>query len=90
MSSKQAAASRKHVPILPTMDFDRIDAAGTYVLHEDGLLLRIPPEAIAQTGPAWCITAKKPVQVTRISDDPWITIGAARELAGKNHLPVNF
>ncbi len=90
MPAKHATTSRSVVPTLPKMDLDRIDAAGAYVLHEDGLLLRIPPEALTDWGPAWCITAKKPVQVTRISDDPWIAIGAARELAGKNHLPGNF
>jgi hypothetical protein len=90
MSSKHATASRNHVPTLPTMDINHIDSPGAYILHCDGLLMRIPPEAIKEDGAGWSITAKKPVQVSRISDNPWIAIGTARELAGKNHLPANF
>ena len=90
MSEKQATASRTFVPTPPTMDLDGIDSPGAYILHEDGLLVRIPPEAVTGIWPAWCITAKKPLRVSRISDDPWIAIGAARELAGENNLPANF
>lgn len=90
MSTHYAKAQRHQVPTLPTMDLDRIDAPGAYIMHSEGLLMRIPPEALCEKGPVWSITASTPLRVSRVSNDPWIAIGKAREIATENHLSANF
>ncbi|UCG32583.1 MAG: hypothetical protein JSU68_13075 [Phycisphaerales bacterium] len=64
---------------------------GTYLLHGEDILLRLPPEALvcgAKVGVR--LNGGGAVRVTRISDDPWITVTQARGLACDNGLPVRF
>ena len=74
-----------------TGPFGAISEPGAFVNNADGTLFRVPPDALAQgRSPLISITSRNEVIVTRISDDPWIGVSKARQLAADFDLPVNF
>ncbi len=76
---------------LPCCEFADIQAAGTYVTHKTGLLVRVPPDGV-NTGrsPMIVVSGRESVLVSRLSEDPWIPTIKARCIAANNDLPVEF
>ena len=86
-----APGGEREVSSLPTSDFADIDSPGMYVLHGNGLLARVPPDALAiGCSPVVSLTGRMPVRATRISKDPWLPVGQARSIAANHDLPINF
>lgn len=74
-----------------TLTFDQINTPGCYVFIDNGLLFRIPPEAIAQgMSPILEVVSKEPWFFFKISDDPYVPLSKARMLAADFDLTVNF
>ena len=73
------------------LPFDSINEPGTYVANWSGLLLRIPEDALKPgRSPTLAISAKEPLFVTKISNDPFIQVTKARILAANCDVAVNF
>jgi len=71
--------------------FDQIIEPGAYICNWNGHLLRIPYESLAKAGcPTWSIVGPEPLFVTKISNDPFITLSQARMLACNFDVSVNF
>ncbi len=71
--------------------FEQITQPGTYICNWNGFLLRIPAEAISPTGlPVWNLVGPEPLFVTKISNDPYVTLSHARMIACNFDVQVNF
>ncbi len=71
--------------------FDAINEPGTYVCNWSGHMLRVPEDAIKPgRSPLMSICGCEMLFVTKISDDPFVTISKARLLAANCDLVVNF
>lgn len=71
--------------------FSNLDEPGTYVSNWSGHLVRIPQESLKPGhSPVLEIIGKEPMIVTKLSDDPFITINKARMIAADLDLMVNF
>ena len=71
--------------------FESIDEPGTYLSNWTGHLIRVPEDGFKLgRSPLIEIRGKEPFFVTKLSDDPYITITKARMLAADLDLPVNF
>ena len=71
--------------------FDAIHEPGCYVCTWSGHLLRMPDDAVAPgRSPTMEMLGHDPLFVTRISDNPFITVSKARLLAADCDVPVNF
>lgn len=76
---------------LQPLPFNDIGSPGAYVACELGLLFRVPADALVPSGCApVAVAAKKPVYVVRISENAWLPVTRARQLAAGFDLPVNF
>jgi hypothetical protein len=73
-----------------SIPFDAIRDAGTYVCAWDGCLLRVPPGAFSAASRPINIVGLAPLFVTKISDDPDVPVGQARQMAAKLDLPTAF
>lgn len=75
-----------------TFPWDQIPTPGTYVCNWSGHLLRIPNEAYnnLNTGTTINLIGTEPLYVTKLSDDPFLTINKARLTASNLDIPVNF
>lgn len=73
------------------LPFSDINSPGCYVANGGGELFRIPEDGVV-TGrsPVIEIVSKTPRMVTKVSDDPWLAISKARQLAADSDLYVNF
>ncbi len=71
--------------------FQDLNSPGAYVCNETGCLFRIPEDGLV-TGrsPLIEIVSKSPTMMTKISDDPWLPISKARQLAADADLYINF
>ena len=71
--------------------FERIGLPGCFVLNRTGDLLRVPDDALVEgRSPTIDIVSNEPWMVTKISDDPYLPLRAARALAADMDLHVNF
>jgi hypothetical protein len=71
--------------------FDEIEAPGTYYSNWSGHLIRIPEDGLkAGCSPVIDIRGKAPMIVTKLSDDPYVTLTKARMIAADLDLDVNF
>ena len=71
--------------------FERISRAGAFVLNRTGDLIRVPDEALIEgRSPTIDIVSKEPWMVTKIANDPYLPLGAARARAADMDLFVNF
>ncbi len=71
--------------------FENINEPGAYICQWNGHLLRVPEDGIAEgRSPTLNIVGNEPLYVTKISDNPWITLSKARMLAANYDLHVNF
>ena len=74
-----------------TWRFDAINEPGTYVCNWSGHLLRVPEDGVSPgRSPLINIVGTEPLMVTKISDNPYITITKAKLLASNFDLNVNF
>jgi hypothetical protein len=71
--------------------FNEIEEAGTYYSNWTGHLIRIPDDGLkAGSSPVIDIRGKAPMIVTKLSDDPYVTVSKARMIAADLDLDVNF
>jgi hypothetical protein len=74
-----------------TIPFDNINEPGTYVCNWSGHLLRVPEDGIANgRSPLVNMVGPQPLFVTKISDNPYITLTKAKLLACNFDVNVNF
>ena len=74
-----------------TIPFDGIDGPGAYVCDWSGHLLRLPEEEVAPgRSVLFNMVGPEPLTVTKISDDPFVTLKDAKLLAADYDVGVNF
>ena len=74
-----------------TVPFAQINEPGAYVCNWSGHLMRVPEDGIAPgRSPLLSIVGCQPLFVTKICDDPYVTITKARLLASNCDVNVNF
>ncbi len=73
-----------------TVQFQEIQEPGTYV-NQRGEMFRVPQDALADgRSPLITWETQENNTVTRISQEPWLPISKARQLAADADLPVRF
>jgi hypothetical protein len=78
-------------PCGATVPFDQINAPGTYICNWSGHLLRVPDDGVtAGRSPMLTLVGSQPLSVTKISDNPYITVTKARLLASNFDLAIDF
>ncbi|MHC4695373.1 MAG: hypothetical protein ACYTFA_01375 [Planctomycetota bacterium] len=71
--------------------FDQISEPGCYICNWSGHLMRVPPDGIAPgRSPLLNMVGCQPLYVTKVCDNPYITVTKARMLAADYDLSVNF
>lgn len=71
--------------------FDSIQEPGAYICTWSGHLLRVPDDGVTPgRSPMINIVGTEPLFVTKISENPFVTVTKARLLASNYDLPVNF
>ena len=74
-----------------TVAFDSISDPGTYVCNWSGHLLRVPEDGVAAgRSPVINMIGNEPLFVTKISDNPYITLTKAKIMASNFDIHVNF
>ncbi len=74
-----------------TIPFDAINEPGAYICNWSGHLLRVPEDGVtAGRSPLINIVGNEPLTVTKISENPYITLTKAKLLASNFDLNVNF
>ena len=74
-----------------TSAFDQITETGTYVCNWSGHLLRLPEDAVKPgRSPVIDMRGKEQLFVTKISQDPFISLTKARIIASDLDQEVNF
>ncbi len=74
-----------------TIPVDAISDPGAYICNWSGHLLRIPDDGVASgRSPVLNIVGAQPLFVTKISDNPFITITKAKLLAANWDVNINF
>lgn len=71
--------------------FDSVQEPGAYICNWSGHLVRIPEDGVTLgRSPMINIVGAEPLFVTKISENPFVTVTKARLLAANFDLPVNF
>jgi hypothetical protein len=84
-------ASFSQTQVGGTIQFDQISAPGAYICNWSGHLLRVPEDGVTPgRSPMLNIIGCEPLTVTKISDNPYVTITKAKLLASNFDLAVNF
>jgi len=74
-----------------TIPFDSVQEPGCYICNWSGHLLRVPDDGIAPgRSPLINIVGNEPLFVTKISDNPYITLTKAKMVASNLDCYVNF
>ena len=74
-----------------TIPFESISESGAYICNWSGHLCRVPDDGVAPgRSPLINFVGPEPLTVTKISDNPYITITKAKMLACNCDLNVNF
>ena len=74
-----------------TLPFDGINNPGAYICNWSGHLLRVPEDGVAPgRSPLINMVGPDPLTVTKISDNPFVTITKAKLLASNFDISVNF
>jgi hypothetical protein len=75
----------------PTFNWNEINEPGCYVFVDSGYLARVPFDGVAEgRSPRITFCAGTNLQVCKLSDDPYIPISKARQLAADHDVVVNF
>ena len=83
--------TRNHIGTLPTYCWNQINEPGCYLFTEWGCLARVPSDGVVEgrspritfysgTNPVCC----------KLSDDPYISVSQARQIAADHDYPVGF
>lgn len=73
------------------LPFESITEPGCYLSNWTGHLIRVPEDGVKLgRSPLIEIRGKEPFFVTKLSDDPYLTLTRARMIAADLDLPVNF
>ncbi len=81
----------KETQVAKQVSFADINEPGTYVANWSGHLLRIPEDSIKLgLSPLLNIVGRKPLLVTKISENPYLPITKARQLAADLDCNVVF
>lgn len=87
--TETAAKASEMFPI--SGPFERISQPGCFVFNRTGDLVRVPEDALVEgRSPTIDIVSKEPWMLTKISNDPYVPLRAARALAADMDLHVNF
>ncbi|MGB2986680.1 MAG: hypothetical protein WBE26_12450 [Phycisphaerae bacterium] len=71
--------------------FESIQDPGCYICNWSGHLLRVPEDGVAPgRSPLINIVGAEPLFVTKISENPYITLTKAKMVASNHDCPVNF
>ncbi|MEE9295286.1 MAG: hypothetical protein V3W34_10055 [Phycisphaerae bacterium] len=92
-ASQQAAGSQSGFTTAPgtCVPFESVQEPGCYICNWSGHLVRIPEDGVAPgRSPLISIVGQEPLYITKISDNPFVTVTKARLLASNCDLPVNF
>ncbi len=90
-SSEQGSDTTFATKCGANVPFDSIQDAGAYICNWSGHLLRVPPDGVRPgRSPLINMVGWDPLYVTKISDNPFITVTKARMQAANFDLPVNF
>ncbi len=74
-----------------TYRFESIQQPGCYICNWSGHLLRVPEDGVAPgRSPLINIVGSEPLFVTKISDNPFITLTKAKLIASNLDCNVNF
>lgn len=74
-----------------TVPFDSIQEPGCYICNWSGHLLRVPEDGVAPgRSPLINIVGTDPLFVTKISDNPFVTLTKAKMVAANIDCNVNF
>jgi hypothetical protein len=74
-----------------TVNFEGIQDPGSYYNHTTGWLVRMPADSLAQGhSPIVNIVTKEQSLFTRISPDPFVPLGKARQICANLDFDVNF
>ena len=74
-----------------TLPFDGIREPGAYICHWSGHLLRVPEDSIStEHTPRMSVVGADTLLVTKIDNDPYVTVTKARLLAANQDVSVNF
>ena len=74
-----------------TVPFEEIQEPGCYICNWSGHLLRVPEDGVAPgRSPLISMVSWEPLYVTKISDNPFITVTKAKMIASNLDCNVNF
>lgn len=74
-----------------TLPFDGICEPGAYICRWSGHLLRVPEDSIStEHTPRMSVVGSDALLVTKIDNDPYVTVTKARLLAANQDVSVNF
>lgn len=80
-----------NTPVGATVPFDAINEPGAYICNWSGHLLRVPEDGVIPgRSPAINLVGPQPLTVTKISDNPYLTVTKAKLLASNFDINVNF
>jgi hypothetical protein len=86
-SFEGSKAVRKNV----TVPFNEITEPGAYYNHSTGWLYRVPNDCLSPGhSPVMNICCSDDCYMTKVSDDPWLPVGKAREICANWDFAVNF
>ena len=85
LHEKDSASIGSQVPV------QCLTEMGAYVCNWDGLLIRLPTNADwPNASPFFNIVSSEPLFLTKISEDPYVSISQARLAAANLDVAVNF
>ena len=88
---KSTQFSEKSATVGTTMPFQSIQEPGCYICNWSGHLLRVPEDGVAPgRSPLLDIIGTEPLVVTKISENPYLTLTKAKLIAANIDLDVNF
>ena len=81
----------KSATVGATMPFGSIQEPGCYICNWTGHLLRVPEDGVAPgRSPLLNIIGTEPLVVTKISENPYLTLTKAKIIAANIDVNVNF
>ncbi len=91
-SATQCSTSSEHsTSVGTTIPYESVQDPGCYICNWSGHLLRVPEDGVAPgRSPLISIVGTDPLFLTKISDNPFITLTKAKMIAANIDCNVNF
>lgn len=91
-SATQCSTNSEHsTSVGTTIPYDSVQDPGCYICNWSGHLLRVPEDGVSPgRSPLISIVGSKPLFLTKISDNPFITLTKAKMIAANIDCNVNF